>query len=117
MKIISGKRSSGKSIRLIKEAASNFSYIVCANRKRVRYISEWAKAFGYDMPFPITYDEFLLAKFTGTRIKSFVIDDVDDLLRYIARGVPVKAFTYSVDEEDSEEELELAKELMEEDEH
>ena len=98
MKIITGCRDAGKTTELIKLAAQDFLYIVCANNSRVEYVMDLAKKMELDIPFPITFQEFLNGRFgRGQHLSGFAIDDVDQLLREVARGTPVKAISLCVD--------------------
>ena len=90
---IIGGRGTGKTEKLIELAAKDFSYIVVRNKMIARSVAKRAREMGVDIPFPLTYDEFIKGKFYGRGIRGFMIDDVDALLWYLARGVKVKALS------------------------
>ena len=96
MKCVIGKARSGKTLELIQISARGFLHIVCRDHKTAWSISQTAKQAELDIPFPLTFREFLSGSFCGRGIKGFVIDDADDLLRELARGVPVEAFSMRV---------------------
>ena len=54
-------------------------------------ISAMAREQNLDIPFPITYHEFLEGRY-GMWISGFLIDDADELLRQISRA-PITAIT------------------------
>lgn len=93
MKIIHRPRNSGRTSKLIALAADDYSYIVCSSHAECARIARQADVMGLSIPFPITYMEFAQGKFCGRGIASFCVDNVDMLLVYLARGVPVKAIT------------------------
>jgi hypothetical protein len=97
MKIILA-RGHGKTIDAIRIAAEDGLYIVCIDRNEAGRVFSCSREFGLDIPFPITFSEFLEGRFSGKGIKGFVIDNADQLLAYIARGVPVAAITMTKEE-------------------
>ena len=90
MEVIYRSRGRGKTTDLIKIAAEGFYYMVCANMKRVQWTANLARELGLDIPFPVTFDEFIRKEYYGKGIKGFVIDDADQLLQYMS-SVPVFA--------------------------
>ncbi len=90
---IIGEKGTGKTEKLIELAAKDFCYIVVRSESVARQIAERARKKGIDIPFPLTYNEFIKGNFYGRGIRCFVIDDVDALLWHLARGVRVKAFS------------------------
>lgn len=88
-----GGKGTGKTEKLIELAAKDFSYIVVRNKVVARSITGRARKMGVNIPFPLTYEEFIKGKFCGRGINGFMIDDVDALLWYLARGEKVKAFS------------------------
>lgn len=101
MRAILTEKGGGKTDRLIalcaKSNAEASSYIVAADITRVRAIFKRSQWLGHDIPFPITFDEFLGGRFHSTNIKRFFIDDADDLLRRWARGVDIAAVSITGD--------------------
>jgi hypothetical protein len=89
------KRGYGKTTQLIKKSAETKNYIVCRNSDEAREIQCKAMKLGLDIPFPITYTEFIEKKYCGKNINGFLIDNVDILLEFIS-NVPVNAITLSV---------------------
>jgi len=90
---IIGGKGSGKTTELIKLAEKHFAYLVVRDRKTAYWVAEKAKQEGKDIPFPLTYDEFIRGRFYRGGIRCFIIDDAGTLLSYMARGVELKAFS------------------------
>lgn len=97
MHVIHKERNAGKTTELIALASDEGGYIVCHSHKEAHRISRVAEISGKQIPFPITYDEYLRGSFCGRNIKAFYIDNVDLLLARIAKGVPVKAISINDD--------------------
>jgi hypothetical protein len=93
MEIIQKPRNDGKTTELIKKSAENFSYIVCHDHQEAHRISEQARLMELNIPFPITFNEFLQGQFSGRGINSFLIDNADWLLNSLAKGVEIKCIT------------------------
>ncbi len=113
MKAFVGPRQTGKTTELIKVAEKHFAYIVCADYKRARHVQGLAIEMGMDIPFPITHAEFLHGRFSRGGIKAFIVDDVECMLRELARGVPVVAYAgqEELDRDDPPVELRLKQEI------
>jgi ABC-type Mn2+/Zn2+ transport system ATPase subunit len=93
MKTIIGDRGSGKTTKLVKAAAETFGYIICSGHNECCRIADLAKKLNLDIPFPLTYHEFLKGAYYNHGIKGgFYIDNADELLRMIAT-VPIKLIT------------------------
>ena len=75
MKIITG---STKTTELLKEASSKDGYnlIVCHSPKEVTRLRGIIQRKRYKLPIPITYDEFLGAKYYGKGVDALFIDNV-----------------------------------------
>lgn len=94
MKVIYDERQSGKTTKLIQECAKDrYSLIVVPNRFMCRCVFEQAKSLGYDIPFPITFREFLNGEFCEKHIENFYIDELPTCLAKLAKGVPIKTVT------------------------
>jgi adenylate kinase family enzyme len=98
MKAIIGKRGAGKTTRLIRMSAETGCYIV-AQIDWVPSIAEQAKKMGFQIPYPLSYQEFLRGQYYLKGIKGFLIDDVAGLLRDMAPPDSIKAFAVSMTEE------------------
>ena len=98
--LILGSRGSGKSTELIKRSAEEGLYILTSTRKQAEYLVEQAKKMGYNIPFPVTWEEFVESHFRGSCIRrdGLLIDDAENLLPYIFKGIPVKAVTWTKSE-------------------
>lgn len=92
MKIIYKERKKGKTTELIKLSAEHHNYIVCHSISEVYRINDEARKMGLNIPFPITYDEFIKGKYYGKGVKGFLIDNAEMLLQYITK-VPITAIT------------------------
>jgi hypothetical protein len=98
MKIIIKPTGQGKTTELIKISAEKHFHIVCHSKKECERISNSAQSMKLDIPYPITFNEFLEANYYGKGIrKGFLIDNADMLLRSISRGVPIQAITLNQD--------------------
>lgn len=96
MLVISGPRQSGKTDELIKMAAAKKAYLVVFSYAEAQRCQARARSLGLELLFPLTYEEFVKGDFYGKGMKGFLVDDIADLLRYMARGVEMIA--YSVEE-------------------
>lgn len=114
MKVIVGKRGSGKTEAAIRLAGEHSAYMVVANPMRRVYVDQRAKEMGVDIPPPVTYEEFLYGQWSGSPIRAFVVDDIDDLVQSIAKTVPVLAITVTYPDAEEEERFrQLAQEVTE----
>lgn len=96
MKIIRSPRQAGKTTRLIEIAhEGRYKIIVCHSREEADRIFQVAIKMDKKVPLPITYDDYLKGNFYGKNIESFLIDNVDMFITYLAKGVPVEAITLS----------------------
>ena len=77
-KIFFGGIGTGKTTELIKESFKNNTYIVCGDPT---YIFRFAKDIGYNIPFPLSYREFLENRYQGKNINGFLIDNIETLFR------------------------------------
>ena len=93
MLVIKGPRQSGKTDELIKLAAARKAYLVVFSCREAQRCQERAKSLGLSLYFPLTYEEFVKGDFYGKGLNGLLIDDVEDLLRYMARGVGVIAYS------------------------
>ena len=96
MKVITGGRGEGKTTKIIELCAKNFGYIVCADHRRSRYISDLATTMGLDIPFPITFHDFVENRYYDLGINEFLIDDAHELIQYLS-NVPVSAISVCTD--------------------
>lgn len=92
MKIIIRPRRAGKTYELIKLAAENNLYIVCANKSQVRDIADHAHKLGFNIPFPLSWGEFVGQQYYGKNIDGFVIDNLDMCVQSMT-PVEIKAIT------------------------
>ena len=99
MKIITGKRRTGKTTKLIQENAACGGYIVCRSKGEARRIATQAKAMGLIIPLPLTYEELLSKQYYGKGVARFWIDNANDLLRHICSPVPLAGITIDVEGE------------------
>jgi len=95
MKIITGAKRVGKTFNLIQESAKTGHYIVCHSREECSRIFSEALKHELNIPFPISYHEFIERKYYGKHISGFLIDDIDRLLWMIS-SVPIKTVTYNI---------------------
>ena len=97
MKLIYSARGGGKTTRLIKEAKrlKGYNLIICRDRKEAMRLWKEIVNKKYNLPQPITFDEFVKGRYQGNNINAFLIDNVDMLLQYIAGGVKIHAITFT----------------------
>jgi len=96
MRVICRKGLTDKT-ELIEIAVEEGLYIVCKDRETERKIYERAIEMGISkLPNCLTFEEFVRGEFLGVLVKGFVIDDVDLLVEYLARGVPVKVIFINI---------------------
>lgn len=93
MEAIIAKRGCGKTTRLIQKCAAHGGYIVCHSHDEAFRVSEEARRMEVQIPFPLSYDEFCSGQFYTRGIKCFHIDNADELIRHLARGVKVETIT------------------------
>lgn len=99
MKVYYKEKGKGKTTELIKTAVKDFLYMVVKDNERAHQVFRQAKEMGLDIPFPITFREFVNGRFYGSGVRGFAIDDVDMLVEYLARGRPVKAISLTKEKE------------------
>lgn len=93
MRTISGGRGEGKTTTLIKISADSGAYIVCFSMKEADRVHMEAIKMGLKIPLPITYDEFISRHYSPKGVRSLLIDNVDMLLQYIAKGTPIEGYS------------------------
>ena len=90
MKVIARPRQGGKTTDLVRLAAAEFLYVVCPDRQQVRHVQRVARDMGLDIPFPMTWGEFLRGDYRSKGVKGFVIDNLDLCIQGMSH-VPVRA--------------------------
>lgn len=85
-------RGFGKTYQLIKKSASSGDYIVCHRQEECSRIQAKAKEMGMNIPFPITYDEFISKQYYGKGISGFLIDNIEMFLQTLTE-VPINVIT------------------------
>lgn len=94
---IIGSRNSGKTTALIKQSAMCGGFILTGTKRQAKCIFDQAREMGYNIPFPVTWEEFSRGHFDGHRLQKdgILIDEVDRLLSYIFKGIPINAVTWT----------------------
>ena len=95
-KIIKGRRQ-GKTTELIRHSAETRTYILVANRQRVEQVFKQAQSMGFNIPYPVTVEEYMRSGFRGSFINSILIDDADDVLSQVFSNVRIETITLSND--------------------
>lgn len=90
IRIVSGARGTGRTTEMIRVAAESFAYIICPDYKQVAYVRDMAREMGVDIPFPLTWNQFVNGKYYGRGIRGFVIDNLDMCIQGMT-SVPVLA--------------------------
>lgn len=86
MDLILMPRRSGKTLRLIERAAKDGGIIVCKDHKTCQEIIQRAQNMGREISRVMTYDNLLRDGLCGMPMEFIHIDDIQDLLWFIARG-------------------------------
>lgn len=88
-----------KTAKLIHISAETSAYIIVRSIKEARRVFHRAEEMGLDIPFPLSYSEFIYGLYSGKNIKGFLIDDADALLQSLSKGVPILAISISESDE------------------
>ncbi len=101
MNIILKSKGGGKTTELIESAKrlEGYNLIICKDRGEALRLWKIILEKGYNIPQPITFDEFLKGNNCGRKINSFLIDNADLLLQSISKGVKIHTITMTEDEE------------------
>ena len=84
MKVITGKRGSGKTDKLINRSILTGFPIVCINQGIKRYILDAAYLMGCEIKEPVTYNEFICSyNVVGRSFKSVIIDDSHEFIEFM----------------------------------
>ncbi len=97
MKVIIGKRRSGKTTKLIRRCAEEGGTIVCLNQNDATRIADMARGMELQIPLPITYNEFRNGEYYGAGIKLFHMDNVEMFLQSLT---PVRIATITLTDEE-----------------
>ena len=105
MKLICRSRGGGKTTELIEEAKKleGYNLIVCQDKNEVRRLWQEILEKKYELPQPITFDEFLRRAYCGRNVNAFLIDNADLLIQYLSKGVKVHAITFNKESEEKED--------------
>lgn len=99
MKAIVAPRGSGKTTQLIKLcAAHQYALIVCRDRHMCEWTYRHAQELGYNIPLPITFQEFLSGVYRGKLIDALLFDNIDLSLQSLT-NVPIEAITLTGENE------------------
>ena len=72
-----------------------YKIIVCHSLEEASRIFKVALEMKKKIAMPISYREFVEGRYYGKNIEAFLIDNVDQLIVYMAKGVTVEAITIS----------------------
>ena len=79
MKLIKLARRKGKTTRLINKAHNKNIYIVCLNIDRAYEVFESSQRMNKSILFPLTLDELIQNDDHWSKVKEYLIDDIDDI--------------------------------------
>lgn len=96
MELIIAPRRMGKTEKLIHRSGETYDTIVCGSTKEANRIFQKATNLKLKIPYPLTYDQFLKRDFEGQNISGFLIDNLEHLLRYISREIPINAISMNI---------------------
>lgn len=88
MDIDCSARRSGKTQRMIERSARDWLYIVCIDRREVQRVFKLAREQGLDIPFPLTFDEFLRGSYCSRGVRGVLIDNIDVAVQRMSK-VPI----------------------------
>lgn len=96
MKLIHKSRGGGKTTDLIEEARKlkGYNLIVCSDIRAAQIVWKIILENKYDLPQPISFNEFIKGEFCGKNINCFLIDNADLLIQYLSKGVKIHAITF-----------------------
>lgn len=102
MKIICSAHGGGKTTKLIEETKKlkGYNLIVCKDRAEAQRLWKEILTKKYNLPQPITFNEFINGNYCGRNINAFLIDNADMLIQYISKGVKIHAITFTKEEVD-----------------
>ena len=103
MKMLIQPRNTGKTTTLVCLSARDQLYIVVPTNKRRRSLWHISKVLDVKIPYPITWEEYIGGHFHPPGIRGFLFDDLDDMIRMSANGVPVIGFSATLDTTTAEE--------------
>ena len=88
MRILIGRRGSGKTHKLIEMAKDlpGDNFIVVSDKEIAKFLNEKIILMGYKIPHPITFYEFIEGKYDKKNLNFFLIDDISDLCNFLAAG-------------------------------
>lgn len=89
-------RGGGKTTDLIKIAHERHGYIVCRNFTEAERVHKESRKMGFDILFPMTYQEFMDRSYRGVDVREFYIDDAQALLQQLT-AIPIEAITLNHD--------------------
>lgn len=92
MEVIHKTPKEGKTTELIRKCAGEGGYIVCCNINDANRIFQMSQNMELNIPFPITFKEFIKREYSGRRISCFHIDDADRCLQSLS-DVEIKTVT------------------------
>ncbi len=90
-------RQGGKTTEMIRRAEAEFAYIVCPDKRQADWVARKAREMGADIPYPITWENFVRGDYYGRGIKGFVIDNLDLCIQSMT-AVPVMAVSWTEEE-------------------
>jgi hypothetical protein len=95
--LILGSRRSGKTLELIKRSARDGIYILTTTKQRAGELFRYAQSIGFDIPFPVTLEDFHRTRFHGSCIErdGLYIDQADDIIHQMFSGINLKAVTWT----------------------
>ncbi len=98
MKVYLRPKQSGKTEIAIRASHDKWAYIICPKRYDCERIYKMAKEMNIDIPYPISWLDFVEKRYRGKGIKDFVIDDLDRCIQEsIAEHIHLVTFNQSED--------------------
>jgi hypothetical protein len=94
MKVILGMPGQGKTLSLVKISSETGYYIVTFGKDRAGQIFHSARMSGYNIPFPLTYEEIFSGQY-GSGVRGMLFDDLDLFMGKLLR-CPIKAMTVDI---------------------
>lgn len=92
MKIIIGKRQSGRTLQAIQIANNTGAYLVVHSHHQACLVRDQTQRF------PLSYDELLNGKLRGSYVRNIVIDNLEMFFAHLLPGITIEAVVLQEEE-------------------
>lgn len=98
MRVLTGKRGSGKTTKLIMLAHNNNGYIVVQSPEEASRVYTEAKKIGCLIHFPLTYGEIYRGEYYGKGVRKLHIDNIDSFLSQMFPSLDIESGSLTIEE-------------------